>query len=81
MTSIYKGYKNPKDLTPEEANQQALKGLGAIITFFVKPVIVRWLWNWLGITALGLSSLTYLQALALCWLISLLFSTQTDESK
>ena len=80
MTSIYKGYKNPKDLTPEEANQQALIGLGAVITFFVKPVIVKWLWNWLGITALGLSSLTYLQALALCWLISLLFGTQKDES-
>tara|TARA_B100001113_G_scaffold323527_1_gene294601 strand:- start:223 stop:468 length:246 start_codon:yes stop_codon:yes gene_type:complete len=81
MSSIYNGYKNPANLSEEEKNQQALRGLGALITFFVKPVIVRWLWNWLGITALGLSSLTYLQALALCWLISLLFSTQKDESK
>ena len=81
MSSIYNGYKNPANLTEEEKNQQALKGLGALITFFVKPVIVRWLWNWLGITVLGLSSLTYLQALALCWLISLLFNTQKDESK
>ena len=76
MSTIYNGYKNPANMTEEEKTQQNMRALGAVITFFVKPVILKWLWNWLGITVLGLSSLTYLQALALCWLISLLFTKQ-----
>ena len=76
MSTIYNGYKNPANMTEEEKTQQNMRALGAVITFFVKPFIVKWLWNWLGITVLGLSSLTYLQALALCWLISLLFTKQ-----
>ena len=44
--TVYKNFKNPSQMTEKEQQELGGKAVGAVITFFLKPFIVRWLWNW-----------------------------------
>tara|TARA_B100000945_G_C19996630_1_gene419097 strand:- start:289 stop:528 length:240 start_codon:yes stop_codon:yes gene_type:complete len=78
--SAYTQFKLPSEMTPEEKKQQSYKATAGAVIFFVKPLIVKYLWNWLIPGLFGFATLTYLQALVLCWLIKLLFD-YTHELK
>ena len=45
--TVYKNFKNPSQMTEKEQQELGAKAVGAVITFFLKPFIVRWLWNWI----------------------------------
>ena len=76
---VYKNFKNPSQMTEKEQQELGAKAVGAVITFFIKPFIVRWLWNWIMPPLFGLTIITYWQALALGLLVSLLFKNYENN--
>jgi len=77
--TVYKKFKNPSQMTEKEQQEAGAKAVGAVVTFFVKPFVVRWLWNWIMPTLFGLTVITYWQALALGLLASLLFKNHESN--
>ena len=51
--TVYKKFKNPSKMTEKEQQEAGAKVVGAVVTFFVKPFVVRWLWNWIMPTLFG----------------------------
>tara|TARA_Y100001972_G_scaffold125217_1_gene175971 strand:+ start:2666 stop:2908 length:243 start_codon:yes stop_codon:yes gene_type:complete len=78
--TVYNNIKNPSNMTQKEQQELGSKAIGAIASFFIKPFIVRWLWNWVMPPLFGLTVITYWQALALGLLVSLLFKPDYYES-
>ena len=76
----YGKFKLTREMSEEEKRQESYKALAGVVTFFFKPLIVKYLWNWLIPGLFGFATLTYLQALVLCWLLKLLFD-YTHELK
>ena len=77
--TVYKKFKNPSQMTEKEQQEAGAKVVGAVVTFFVKPFVVRWLWNWIMPTLFGLTVITYWQALALGLVASLLFKNHESN--
>ena len=77
--TIYNKFKNPSQMTEKEQQQAGAEAVGAVITFFVKPYIVKAVWNWVVPTVFGLTAITYWQALAIGFLASLLFKNHENK--
>ena len=77
--TVYKNFKNPSQMTEKEQQELGGKAVGAVIAFFLKPLIVKWVWNWVMPTLFGLTVITYWQALALGLLVSLLFKNYENN--
>ena len=73
-------YFQPKSKSEKEKNEEAGKAVARVFGFFISPAILMLVWNWLIPGLFGFATLTYLQALVLCWLIKLLFD-YTHELK
>jgi|TARA_B100000035_G_scaffold3909_1_gene3487 hypothetical protein len=58
----------------EAEKQEAIQTIARAIGFFVKPVILMLLWNWLMPGLFGLATIGYLKALALTMISRILFS-------
>ena len=58
----------------ETEKQEAIQTIARAIGFFVKPVILMLLWNWLMPGLFGLATIGYLKALALTMISRILFS-------
>lgn len=71
--SAYAKFKLPSEMTEEEKRQESYKALAGAVTFFVKPLIVKYLWNWLIPGLFGLATIGYLKALGLCVITKILF--------
>ena len=56
--TVYKKFKNPSQMTEKEQQEAGAKVVGAVVTFFVKPFVVRWLWNWIMPTPVSYTHLT-----------------------
>tara|TARA_B100000035_G_C20957554_1_gene534949 strand:- start:50 stop:337 length:288 start_codon:yes stop_codon:yes gene_type:complete len=49
----------------KQQQEEAVKAVGRAVSFFVKPVILMLLWNWLMPGLFGLQTIGYLKAFAL----------------
>ena len=78
--TIYKKFKNPSQMTQEEQQKAGAAAIGTVVTFFIKPIIVKSLWNWLMPTLFGIAAITYWQAMGLGLLISLLFKNHNESN-
>ena len=71
MTTVPSEKQNKNGLTDDQ--QKGVEALGEALSFFIKPLLLKWLWNWVIPGVFGLATITYLQALALYFIAKILF--------
>ena len=51
--TVYNKFRNPSQMTEKEQQELGGKAVGAVITFFIKPFVVKVVWNWVMPTLFG----------------------------
>lgn len=60
----------------KQQQEEAVRAVGRAVSFFVKPVILMLLWNWLMPGLFGLATINYLKAFALWMIARLIFDKE-----
>ena len=70
MTTTPSEKQNKNGLTDDQ--QKGVEAVGALLSFFINPSLLKWLWNWVIPGVFGLATITYLQALALYFIAKII---------
>ena len=81
--TIFLHNKNVEEIEPtdeelqaieaEQAKQEARESLAKVTAFFIKPLLIMWLWNLLLPGLFGIAAIGYFKSLGLYTLVTLLF--------